>query len=141
MLTTAKDYGCQGLFQNYINNHPDGRDGPAGLGLGHAGATGLNVFFQFFCYVTPILGAIVADQYLGKYNTILVFAVIYWVVSDCQILFPRSLTGQSKGDRLLPGLPNSVPGFLSPRAALDHQVLTYLAGSRDPLDNLPARSD
>jgi len=37
------------------------------------------VFFQFFCYVTPILGAIVADQYLGKYNTILVFAVIYWV--------------------------------------------------------------
>jgi POT family proton-dependent oligopeptide transporter len=71
--------GCQGLFQNYINNNPDGRDGPAGLGLGHAGATGLNVFFQFFCYVTPILGAIVADQYLGKYNTILVFAVIYWV--------------------------------------------------------------
>jgi POT family proton-dependent oligopeptide transporter len=39
----------------------------------------LNVFFQFFCYVTPILGAIVADQYLGKYNTILVFAVVYWV--------------------------------------------------------------
>jgi POT family proton-dependent oligopeptide transporter len=35
-------YGCQGLFQNYINNHPDGRDGPRGLGLGHAGATGLN---------------------------------------------------------------------------------------------------
>ena len=32
--------------------------------------------------VTPILGAIVADQYLGKYNTILVFAVIYWVVSS-----------------------------------------------------------
>lgn len=71
-------YGCQGLFQNYINNRPDGSDGPRGLGLGHAGATGLNVFFQFFCYVTPILGAIVADQYLGKYNTILVFAVIYW---------------------------------------------------------------
>jgi len=39
----------------------------------------LNVFFQFFCYVTPILGAIIADQYLGKYNTILVFAVVYWV--------------------------------------------------------------
>lgn len=79
ILTTFIDYGCQGLFQNYIANHPDGRDGPKGLGLGHAGATGLNVFFQFFCYVTPILGAIIADQYLGKYNTILVFAVIYWV--------------------------------------------------------------
>ncbi|KJX99269.1 MFS peptide transporter Ptr2 like protein [Zymoseptoria brevis] len=71
-------YGCQGLFQNYINNHPDGRDGAPGLGLGHAGATGLNLFFQFFAYVTPILGAIIADQYLGKYKTILIFAGIYW---------------------------------------------------------------
>lgn len=41
--------------------------------------SGLNVFFQFFCYVTPILGAIISDQYLGKYKTILLFAGIYWV--------------------------------------------------------------
>lgn len=27
--------------------------------------------------VTPILGAIIADQYLGKYNTILIFCVVY----------------------------------------------------------------
>ncbi|KAI7601113.1 hypothetical protein KC343_g9793, partial [Hortaea werneckii] len=72
-------YGCQGLFQNYINNKPDGTDGTPGLGLGHAGATGLNVFFQFFCYITPILGAIVADQYIGRYKAILLFAGIYWV--------------------------------------------------------------
>ncbi|KAI7202370.1 peptide transport protein PTR2 [Hortaea werneckii] len=72
-------YGCQGLFQNYITNKNDGSDGANGLGLGHMGATGLNVFFQFFCYVTPILGAIVADQYLGKYKTILVFCGVYWI--------------------------------------------------------------
>ena len=41
--------------------------------MGHQGATGLTTFFQFWCYVTPILGAIIADQYLGKYKTILVF--------------------------------------------------------------------
>jgi POT family proton-dependent oligopeptide transporter len=29
--------------------------------------------------VTPILGAIIADQYLGKYNTILIFCVVYMV--------------------------------------------------------------
>lgn len=104
LLTTIKDYGCQGLFQNYINNRPDGSDGPKGLGLGHAGATGLNVFFQFFCYVTPILGAIVADQYLGKYNTILVFAVIYWFVSDHFDLF---------------GLETSLTPFSGPRDSLD----------------------
>jgi hypothetical protein len=45
-------YGCQGLFQNYISNRPNGADGAAGLGLGHQGATGLNLFFQWFCYGT-----------------------------------------------------------------------------------------
>lgn len=29
--------------------------------------------------VTPILGAIIADQYLGKYKTILLFCCFYWV--------------------------------------------------------------
>jgi len=29
------------------------------------------------CTVTPILGAIISDQYLGKYKTILIFCVIY----------------------------------------------------------------
>lgn len=73
------DYGCQGLFQNYISNSPEGFDGARGLGLGHAGATGLNTFFQFFAYLTPILGAIISDQYLGKYKTILLFCGVYWV--------------------------------------------------------------
>ncbi|KAF4449661.1 POT family proton-dependent oligopeptide transporter [Fusarium albosuccineum] len=72
-------YGAQGLFQNYISNSPTGADGPKGLGMGSQAATGLNLFFQWFCYVTPILGAIIADQYLGKYKTILVFCSFYWV--------------------------------------------------------------
>ncbi|KAM5355062.1 hypothetical protein ACJ41O_001708 [Fusarium nematophilum] len=72
-------YGSQGIFQNYINNSPTGSDGAKGLGMGHQAATGLNLFFQWFCYVTPILGAIIADQYLGKYKTILVFCVFYWI--------------------------------------------------------------
>ena len=31
------------------------------------------------CYVTPILGAIVADSYLGRYKTIMLFSTIYLV--------------------------------------------------------------
>jgi POT family proton-dependent oligopeptide transporter len=46
---------------------------------GQQTATALNTFFQFWCYVTPILGAIIADQYWGKYKTILVFSVIYFI--------------------------------------------------------------
>ncbi|KAI9763596.1 MAG: peptide transporter ptr2 [Geoglossum simile] len=71
-------YGLSGPFQNYIQN---GRHGavPGALGRGQSGATGLTNFFQFWCYVTPIIGAIIADQYLGKYNTIVYFAMVYIV--------------------------------------------------------------
>ena len=53
------------------------------------GATGLSDFFQFWCYVTPILGAIISDQYLGKYNTIFYFALVYLL--GVVILFLTSL--------------------------------------------------
>ena len=43
-------YGSQGLFQNYISYSATGADGPKGLGMGHKAATGLNLFFQWFCY-------------------------------------------------------------------------------------------
>lgn len=70
-------YGCQGIFQNYIQKPLDGSLGNGGLGLGHQGATGLSTFYTFWCYVTPLLGGLIADQYLGKYKTILTFAGIY----------------------------------------------------------------
>ncbi|KAH3989776.1 di/tri peptide transporter 2 [Parastagonospora nodorum] len=72
-------YGASGLFQNYIARPRSGELGRGALGMGHRGATGLSTFFQFWCYVTPILGAIIADQYLGKYNTIVIFCGVYMV--------------------------------------------------------------
>ncbi|ORY05075.1 POT family-domain-containing protein [Clohesyomyces aquaticus] len=72
-------YGASGIFQNYVQRPLDGSEGRGALGMGHKGATGLTTFFQFWCYVTPIFGAIIADQYLGKYNTILLFCVVYMV--------------------------------------------------------------
>ena len=48
-------YGCQGLFQNYISKPYKGNRGEGALGLGHRGATGLNTFFQFWCYRKPNL--------------------------------------------------------------------------------------
>jgi POT family proton-dependent oligopeptide transporter len=76
----------------------------------HETATGLSLFFSLWCYgkkkksysshniknivltwklVTPIGGAIVADQYLGKYKTIVVFAAIY--IAGLLILLLTSL--------------------------------------------------
>ncbi|OAX80130.1 hypothetical protein ACJ72_05542 [Emergomyces africanus] len=70
-------YGMNGLFQNYIQRPFDGSLGRGALGLGRQGGTGLVTFFQFWCYVTPIFGAIVADQYLGKYMAIFWFCMVY----------------------------------------------------------------
>ncbi|SAM07058.1 hypothetical protein [Absidia glauca] len=75
-------YGLTGPFQNYIQNPASGSfpaDHPGAMGKGQQTATALTTFFQFWCYVTPIIGAIIADQYLGKYKTIVLFAGIYMV--------------------------------------------------------------
>jgi hypothetical protein len=51
--------------------------------------------------VTPILGAIIADQYLGKYNTILVFAAVYWV--GLLVLWTTALPASIEGGHALGG--------------------------------------
>jgi POT family proton-dependent oligopeptide transporter len=55
-------------------------DDPAGeLDRGQSSATALQNFFTFFCYFTPMLGAIVADQYIGRYWTIICFSIVYMI--------------------------------------------------------------
>ncbi|KAI1909201.1 peptide transporter ptr2 [Ophidiomyces ophidiicola] len=88
-------YGITGPFQNYVENpYKPGSPTPGAIGLGQSGATGLTSFFQFWCYVTPTLGGIVADQYLGKYNTILLSSIVYIVglVVLCCTSLPVAIT-------------------------------------------------
>jgi dipeptide/tripeptide permease len=37
--------------------------------------------WQGTCYLTPLIGAILADSYWGKYQTIAVFSSVYFIVS------------------------------------------------------------
>ncbi|KAF7725206.1 peptide transporter ptr2 [Apophysomyces ossiformis] len=78
-------FGGSTPFQNYVQNPPPtSAEDPAGmLGRGQSIATALQNFFTFFCYFTPVLGAIVADQYIGRYWTIILFSTIYmigWII-------------------------------------------------------------
>jgi dipeptide/tripeptide permease len=40
--------------------------------------------FEGTCYTTPIIGALLADSVWGRYKTIIVFSLIYLVVSHQQ---------------------------------------------------------
>ncbi|KAF5366602.1 hypothetical protein D9758_008970 [Tetrapyrgos nigripes] len=72
-------YGTSVLLTNFIQQSlppgshtgaggPNGQSGALGQGL--QTTNGLTTFYQFWAYVTPILGGYIADTYWGRYNTI-----------------------------------------------------------------------
>jgi POT family proton-dependent oligopeptide transporter len=72
-------YGSSVVFTNFIQQPlpvgsrtgAGGADGQSGaLDLGQQAAFGLTTFYQFWCYVTPLLGAYIADSHWGRYRTI-----------------------------------------------------------------------
>ncbi|KAB8233163.1 POT family-domain-containing protein [Aspergillus alliaceus] len=70
-------FGILGPMQNYIQNPRDDPLRPGGIGLGQAYATMINQGYLLWCYITPIVGAVVAEQYLGRVKTILHSSEIY----------------------------------------------------------------
>lgn len=50
---------------------------PASKGLGQANATRLNLAFLVCSYLTPVFGAALADQYWGRYKTIVAASLMY----------------------------------------------------------------
>ncbi|KAF8635253.1 hypothetical protein AX15_000479 [Amanita polypyramis BW_CC] len=78
-------YGSSVVFTNFIQQPlphgsrtgAGGKDSQSGaLGLGQRASTGLTTFYQFWCFVTPLYGAYIADTYLGRYNTVCVAVII-----------------------------------------------------------------
>ncbi|PPQ93583.1 hypothetical protein CVT25_005463 [Psilocybe cyanescens] len=81
-------YGSSVVFTNFIQKPlPGGSHTGAGgahgqsgaLGMGQRASTGLTTFYTFWCYVTPLLGAYIADTYWGRFKTICVAVVIAFV--------------------------------------------------------------
>jgi POT family proton-dependent oligopeptide transporter len=60
--------------------HPlqqDDQQIPGALGLGQAMATRIYCAFYLFYYTTPIAISIIADSYLGRYNTLTIIVILY----------------------------------------------------------------
>jgi POT family proton-dependent oligopeptide transporter len=97
-------YGLSGPFQNYIQFPVPGFNDtqPGALNRGQQTATLLTTFFQFFVYLTPIAGAIVADQFWGKYKTIFVACFIY--LFGLLVLVLTSIPPSINAGVALPGL-------------------------------------
>jgi len=87
-------FGLSAPIQNYIkyvsnpsysrtrtneirNPHDPRSDLPGALGKGQAVATALGNFFKFWAYASTVIGAIIADQYLGRFKTIAAACAVY----------------------------------------------------------------
>ncbi|KAK7977190.1 hypothetical protein PG996_003262 [Apiospora saccharicola] len=73
----AEQFAFRSLTGTMLNKSP-------ACEQGQATATALGYFFQFWCYMTPIVGAVVADSYLGRFKTIFSGAVL--VFNPCPLL-------------------------------------------------------
>ncbi|KAF7183627.1 hypothetical protein CNMCM7691_003906 [Aspergillus felis] len=80
-------------MQNYIENAHDDPLRPGALGKGQGVATGINYFFTGWCYMAPILGAVIADSWLGRFWTICLGTGVAscGVLILCVTSFPASL--------------------------------------------------
>ncbi|KAA8895246.1 MFS peptide transporter [Sphaerosporella brunnea] len=74
-------YGTTAVFVNFIQRDlppgsvtgAGGHEGQSGaLGMGQRASTGLTTFNAFWAYTMPLIGAYVADEYWGRYKTIMV---------------------------------------------------------------------
>ncbi|PLN75343.1 POT peptide transporter [Aspergillus taichungensis] len=89
-------------MQNYIQNPREDPFRPGALGMGQTAATGINYFFVCWCYMAPILGAVVADTFLGRFKTIVL--ATGFAASGVMTLFVTSLPASLDRGAGMPGL-------------------------------------
>ncbi|UJR17654.1 hypothetical protein I4U23_004550 [Adineta vaga] len=96
--------GTYQIMQNYIQfPEPTLNNTQAGaLDLGQQTATALTLSYSTLCFLSPIAAGIIADQFWGRYRTLVVASVIY--VLGLIILVTTSIPASLKNGIGLPGL-------------------------------------
>ncbi|KAL4894259.1 POT family-domain-containing protein [Aspergillus ambiguus] len=96
-------FGLSGPLQNYIKNpYNQAAELPGALGKGQAIATALGNFFKFWAYASTVIGAIVADQFIGKFKAILVACMVYIV--GLTVLVATAIPASIRGGSAFGGL-------------------------------------
>jgi POT family proton-dependent oligopeptide transporter len=85
---------------------PTGRDPsaegqPGALNMGQRASTGIGTFNSFWAYTTPILGAIIADEYLGRFNTIFI-AIAFCILGHIFLIISALPTVLDSGKAIAP---------------------------------------
>ena len=66
-------YGMSSNLVLYFKNHLNQHSATASKNANNWSGT---------CYITPLIGAFLADAYLGRYRTIAAFSIVYVIVSS-----------------------------------------------------------
>jgi POT family proton-dependent oligopeptide transporter len=70
-------YGMKAVLAVFMVSYLQLMDGPGGAGMSEAEATERVHLFNGAVYLTPLLGALLADVFLGKYRTIILLSLVY----------------------------------------------------------------
>ncbi|KAL7931302.1 PTR2 domain-containing protein [Trichoderma chlorosporum] len=101
MMERFTYYGVTSPFQNYVQIGLNDTVRHGALGLGQSRSTSINLAFLFLSYTSPLLGAILADNWLGQYRVILLSSMLYAL--GIAILFATSFPVSLGAGAGLPG--------------------------------------
>jgi POT family proton-dependent oligopeptide transporter len=74
---------------------------PGALDMGQRASFGIGQFNSFWAYTTPIIGAIVADEYLGRFNTIFI-AIAFSIIGHILLVISAIPTVLTSGNAIIP---------------------------------------
>lgn len=75
--------------------------------MGQRASFGIGTFNSFWAYTTPIIGAIIADEYLGRYNTIFI-AIAFSIIGHI-LLVVASIPAVLTSDKAIVPCMSSLP--------------------------------
>jgi POT family proton-dependent oligopeptide transporter len=74
---------------------------PGALGMGQRASFGIGQFNSFWAYTTPIIGAIIADEYLGRFNTLFI-AIAFSILGHILLVISAIPVVLTSGKAIIP---------------------------------------